>query len=189
MGWSFSNNRWNVYSALFCYGGVRNRHEPIFTVQLIPSNAKLYVHLFHCFVVCLSPIDRIIDLWNSSASRAARAQSAAADAVPLAHATVTLSRVSFIAVLLFLVDDHAIVSCRSARTRHVALPAPTRVRWHVASRSGRRTSDSLPCVDVLGSAPARRSHGSPSEFWLPYEKNKQEHSVEENRRLPVALND
>lgn len=117
----------------------------------------------------------IIDLWNSNAvTRAARALYSAAFLYPCRTSIQRLlfSHTSFIAVLLFLVDDHAIVSCRSARTRHVHCPFFTQIICYFTSLSFQRMSDSLPCVDVLGSAPARRSHGSPSADFLTKKTNK-----------------
>lgn len=87
-----------------------------------------------------------IDHWSlkfeCGNSSGARAFAAAADSRPFHTRAplLPLSRVSFIAVLLFLVDDHAIVSCRSARTRHVLRPCPTRAQKCLASPSLRRTS-------------------------------------------------
>ncbi|CAH2043958.1 unnamed protein product, partial [Iphiclides podalirius] len=69
-------------------------------------------------------------------------------------------------------NDHAIVSCRSARTRHGHRPSPAKARLLSRVPFAPAHVVLLPCVDVLGSAPARRSHGSPSADFLTKKTNK-----------------
>lgn len=145
-----------------------NCHEP--TPLAVPFARAARRALFRRLIWTrrASPSYRI-DHWslkfkcgNSSGARAPSPRSRLARSRALRSQP---SRVSFIAVLLFLVD-HAIVSCRLARTRHVLRLFLAFYLQVSVSLSVRRMSSSLPCVDVLGSAPARRSHGSPSADFL-----------------------
>lgn len=116
-------------------------------------------------------IASIIDLWNSTATtRAARARSPCP--VPFARATV--------AVVSCFFYCRFIISCRWSRDRKLSLGAHTSCLPSLSGKGAKIFFYSftpahvvlLPCVDVLGSAPARRSHGSPSADFLTKKTNK-----------------
>lgn len=142
-------------------------------------------------VVRLTQIASIIDLWNSNAvTRAARAQAFGHRFLSRSLARATVTVVSCFFYCRF------IISCRWSRDCKLSLGAHT-------SRSPSPSCGLMAvcclsfCPAHVGLAAVRRCFGKCTRpafprftfGRLPYEKNKQEHFVEENRRLPVALND